>query len=549
VLDGGGNALANVGVAFSVTSGPNVGAIGTAITDPAGHASFTYADTSAGTDVVAASVTTVGSFNAQSMVQWGATSPSWTGADIGNPPIAGSDSFAGGVWTISGNGRDIGGTTDQFHFVSQPVPGDTSLSARVVTQTNTNSRARAGVMFRQSVDPASPFYAAIVTPSSGVWVLERPTFGAGVVTLLTTPGTVPVYLRVDRTGQSATASTSADGTTWTPLAGSAATFAVNGAVLAGLAVTSHSLTALGTATFDHVNLSGSVPPPASNDFSISANPTGVGVVAGNSGTTSINTAIVSGSAESISLGASGLPSGVTAGFNPASVNTGGASTLTFTVGSGTAPGTYPVTVTGTAASATHSTSVSLTVSAPGSLPSPWLDTDVGAPSPAGSAAYAGGVFTVNGAGADIFGTSDQFNYLYQNTAGNGTFIARVASETNAGSTNDKAGVMWKASTTAGSPYILIAAAPSGLVKVQYNFSGSISTSTYAFPNVWMKLVRSGSSFSAFLSPDGVTWTSVLANKTLTTIPTAATVGLFECSHSTTKLGTATFDNVSFTPGP
>jgi hypothetical protein len=272
-------------------------------------------------------------------------------------------------------------------------------------------------------------------------------------------------------------------------------------------------------------------------------------VAGNSGTTSINTAIVSGSAESISLGASGLPSGVTAGFNPASVNTGGASTLTFTVGSGTAPGTYPVTVTGTAASATHSTSVSLTVSAPGSLPSPWLDTDVGAPSPAGSAAYAGGVFTVNGAGADIFGTSDQFNYLYQNTAGNGTFIARVASETNAGSTNDKAGVMWKASTTAGSPYILIETNYQGITKVQYNFNGTVSGATYSFPNVWMKLVRSGTNFSAYLSPDGVTWTAVLANKSLTTIPTAATVGLFECSHKAGVLGTATFDNVSFTPGP
>jgi hypothetical protein len=110
-------------------------------------------------------------------------------------------------------------------------------------------------------------------------------------------------------------------------------------------------------------------------------------------------------------------------------------------------------------------------------------------------------------------------------------------------------VIWKASTTAGSPYILIAVSYTGLVKVQYNFSGSVTTSTYTFPNAWMKLVRSGSLFSAYLSPDGVTWTSVLANQSLPTIPTAATVGLFECSHKTGVLGTATFDNVSFTPGP
>jgi hypothetical protein len=65
----------------------------------------------------------------------------------------------------------------------------------------------------------------------------------------------------------------------------------------------------------------------------------------------------------------------------------------------------------------------------------------------------------------------------------------------------------------------------------------------------MKLVRSGSNFSAYISPDGTTWTTVVLNKSLTTIPTAATVGVFECSHKAGTVGTATFDNVSFTPGP
>ena len=39
--------------------------------------------------------------------------------------------------------------------------------------------------------------------------------------------------------------------------------------------------------------------------------------------------------------------------------------------------------------------------APGPLPSPWTQTDVGAPALAGSASYTGGVFTVTGEGADI----------------------------------------------------------------------------------------------------------------------------------------------------
>ena len=316
-----------------------------------------------------------------------------------------------------------------------------------------------------------------------------------------------------------------------------------------MAVTSHNTSALGTAMFDTVSLPSS--PPPTNDFSMSASPSSVSVVQGATGGSSIGTALVSGSAESIALSISGLPTGVTAAFSPASVTAGGSSTLTLTVGATAAPATYPLTITGTASSATHTTGVSLTVTAStgGGLPSPWADADVGAVAVAGSAAYAGGVFTVNGSGSDIYGTSDQFHYVDQAVSGNGTLIARVTSQTVTGSSNSKAGLIWKASTSSGSPYFLIAVNSSGVVKVQWNFNTSVgAATTYAFPNVWMKMVRSGTTFTAYLSSDGVAWTQV-ASTTLTTIPTAATLGLAECSHVNTKLGTATFDNVSFTPGP
>src|SRR5256885_398632 len=83
---------------------------------------------------------------------------------------------------------------------------------------------------------------------------------------------------------------------------------------------------------------GGTPPP--NDFSISASPSAVSATQNGSATSTIATAVTSGSAQTVSLGASGLPSGATA------------------------TGTYTVTVTGTAPSATHSTAVTLTVTAP-----------------------------------------------------------------------------------------------------------------------------------------------------------------------------------------
>jgi outer membrane protein assembly factor BamB len=471
----------------------------------------------------------------------------WLDTDVGAPALAGTASSTSGVYTVGAGGADIYGTADQLHLAYQPVTGDTVVNARVTGQTNTSSWARAGVMLRSTTSAGSPYYAVFVTPGNGVAVQWRAIQGA-TTSQLKVAGATPTHLQVARAGNVFTAYTSGDGTTWTAILGSTVTLALPSNLLAGLAVGSHSAAKLDTATFDSVSVGSTAPPPPPNDFSMALSPAATSIGAGQSSSISVGTTPISGAAESIALTSTGAPTGVVATFSPATVTAGAAATLTLTVGPTVAPGTYPITVTGTAPSATHSATVTLTVTPPTGLPSPWADTDVGAPAIAGSASYGNGIFTVNGSGADVFGTSDQFNYLNQATAGNGTMIARVTSVTNT-SSNAKAGIIWKASTAAGSPYILIAASPSGLVKVQYNFSGSVTTSTYSYPNLWMKLVRSGSNFSAYLSPDGVTWTAVLTNKSLTTIPAAATVGLFECSHNVAKIGKATFDNVSFTPGP
>ncbi|MBA3945705.1 MAG: hypothetical protein H0X37_14200 [Herpetosiphonaceae bacterium] len=104
---------------------------------------------------------------------------------------------------------------------------------------------------------------------------------------------------------------------------------------------------------------------ATNDFSISANPSTITVTQGQSGTSTISTAVTSGSAQTVSLSATGLPTGATATFNPTSVTAGGSSTLTISTSSTTTPGTYTITVTGTGASATHTTTVTLTVNGSG----------------------------------------------------------------------------------------------------------------------------------------------------------------------------------------
>ena len=97
------------------------------------------------------------------------------------------------------------------------------------------------------------------------------------------------------------------------------------------------------------------------DFSIAASPASLSIAQGASGTSTVTVSPQNGFGGSVALSASGLPSGVTASFNPAS--TTGSSTLTLSASSTAATGTATVTVTGTSGSLTHTTTLSLAVTA------------------------------------------------------------------------------------------------------------------------------------------------------------------------------------------
>jgi kumamolisin len=100
--------------------------------------------------------------------------------------------------------------------------------------------------------------------------------------------------------------------------------------------------------------------PPAQSFLLSASPGSLTIGIGGAGTTTITVQAVDGFTGSVTLAASGLPSGVTASFstNPAT----GSSVLTLTASSSAAAGTNNVTVTGAAGTLTATTTVALTVS-------------------------------------------------------------------------------------------------------------------------------------------------------------------------------------------
>ncbi|HST28124.1 MAG TPA: PPC domain-containing protein [Rudaea sp.] len=97
------------------------------------------------------------------------------------------------------------------------------------------------------------------------------------------------------------------------------------------------------------------------DFSIAASPASLSVAQGANGTSSVTVSPQNSFSGSVALSASGLPSGVTASFNPAS--TTGSSTLTLSASSTAATGNATVTITGTSGSLTHTATLSLAVTA------------------------------------------------------------------------------------------------------------------------------------------------------------------------------------------
>ncbi|GAA4041064.1 M28 family peptidase [Nonomuraea soli] len=111
----------------------------------------------------------------------------------------------------------------------------------------------------------------------------------------------------------------------------------------------------------------------SQDFSISTNPASGTVEPGQSATTTVGTQTTSGNAQTVNLTASGLPSGASASFSPASVTSGNSSTLTISTSAQTPAGTFTVTITGTGQTATHTATYSLRV---GSGPSPTDPPDI-----------------------------------------------------------------------------------------------------------------------------------------------------------------------------
>lgn len=366
-----------------------------------------------------------------------------TDADVGAPALPGGVVLSPdrGTWALSGAGSDIWNTADQFHFASQSLAGDGTLTARVASLTNTDPWAKAGVMFRDSTAAGSVFADVLVTPGNGVAFQWRGSTG-GQPNDVHVPGlTAPLWVQLVRQGNDFSGYYSSDGVNWVQV-GTTQTIPMNATALAGLAVTSHNTAAVATAVFTNVSV----------------------------------------------------------------------------------------------------------------LPAGWGDADVGTPGLPGYVVNDAvrGVWTVAGGGADIWNSADQFHYLFQGLAGDGTLVARVTGVQNTNAWA-KAGVMLRDSLDPGALFVDMLVTPGNGVAFQWRTTpdtlpANVNVTGHSAPQ-WVKLVRAGNAFSGYYSSDGVNWVQVGTTQTVG-LGTDTYAGLAVTAHDDTALSTATFTNVALQPaGP
>jgi len=187
------------------------------------------------------------------------------------------------------------------------------------------------------------------------------------------------------------------------------------------------------------------------------------------------------------------------------------------------------------------------------LPPGWSDADIGSPGLAGSASYAGGVWTVTGGGADIWNAADQFNFASTNFNGDGTLIVQVTSLQNSDPSSgwSKAGLMFRNDSTAGSVNVSIVATAGNGVSMQWRSAAGDQCSYTAAGGitapVWLKLVRSGQNFTGYYAYDGVGWVEVGGSQMV--MNSSAMAGLDVTAHNNSALNTATFTSLSLSNVP
>jgi hypothetical protein len=184
--------------------------------------------------------------------------------------------------------------------------------------------------------------------------------------------------------------------------------------------------------------------------------------------------------------------------------------------------------------------------------------DIGNPAIAGTVKISGEGFDITAGGADIWGTKDEFNFVYVERTGDFDIVTRIES-LSAPHLYTKAGLMAREDLTAGSRHIYFQVFPNnnprnknnGGYEFQYRllkdgemkaiYPGSAEGKPefpVSYPNTWVRLQRIKNNFTAYFSTDGRSW-KVYTTYSLE-LPAKVFLGLAVTSHNKSEATSAKF---------
>jgi hypothetical protein len=153
--------------------------------------------------------------------------------------------------------------------------------AQVLSVDNTDPWAKAGIMFRDTLEPGSKFAAVYITPGNGCRFQARTdididaTSDTSVVTTEQTAITAPYWIKLERDfAGNFRGYYSSNGTNWQLMSWGAQNISMGSNIYVGLAVTSHNVAATCEGKFSNVTITGTVGQQwTSQDIGIETNDT------------------------------------------------------------------------------------------------------------------------------------------------------------------------------------------------------------------------------------------------------------------------------------
>lgn len=484
----------------------------------------------------------------------------WKAEDIGDPEPAGSTTYdpATGTFTIVAGGTDIWGSSDSMHFVYRTLQGNGSITVRFVARSGVPPTApsKSGPMMRASNEPDAvsaflPFQGDRNMDPHYRFEQGDPTTNFEIENRgrIPTPGN-PIWQRVERQGNRFSSLISDDGRVWTSLV-TVTMPNMPETVLAGIAATRHVATPGDnpiTAVYDSVTVG--------TDLS----PQNVTAIARDRGALVMWNPVPG--AEGYNVYTQGADLALNRITTEATRNT---SIELQNLENGT-----PATIVVTAIqNGREGIGVRTVV-----IPSPpvlerFQGVNINTVQAGSQTVDANNVITMRGAGHAIgaptgfSGRSDGFYFLATPHMGNATATVRVVAGPNAERPDDnrQAAIMFRETLDQDARFVMMEIRSGNGAflhsRAQISEVAEAVDADIADPAarpVWLRVVRSGNTFTAFLAEDaaGNNFRQVGDPVTIDGFSNAAYVGIALCPHTgfnarppgSIEFATAQFDNLS-----